>query len=281
MRTFFLILSTVVLGCNDKGDDSATGESDADTDADADTDTDTDTDVDPNCVVLTGMVVDADSNPVDTARVQMCSSVTCFPSTPSDGAYTFGCLGADDYAFEVAPLVEGAHYPNPSSPVTVAKGEHRTMVDMVLEPFTDVYESISAGTYDIEGGLSIDADPADMYFELAGEPDGFLAGMVAPFDWGLPIDDDKLPVADQGGTPIAMWYLGEFNVALTNPWPFTATNDYGLAPDTVLDVLAMDYNRQAWADGGTATVSSDGKWIVSDEGGGIPVLATLLLIEPL
>ena len=55
-----------------------------------------------------------------------------------------------------------------------------------------------------------------------------------------------------------MWYLGEFNVELTNPWPFTATNDYGLAPGTVLDVLAMDYNRQAWASGGTATVSKDG-----------------------
>jgi hypothetical protein len=38
------LLLALLLGCNDKGDDSATGESDADTDTDTDSDTDTDTD---------------------------------------------------------------------------------------------------------------------------------------------------------------------------------------------------------------------------------------------
>jgi hypothetical protein len=41
-----LILFALVLGCSDKGDDSASPESDADTDADSDTDTDADTDTD-------------------------------------------------------------------------------------------------------------------------------------------------------------------------------------------------------------------------------------------
>ncbi len=281
MRTLSLILC-VVLGCSDKGDDSTNGgESDADTDADADTDTDTDTDVDPLCITIDGMVVDEGAKPNDSARVQMCSSATCFPSLPSNGAYEFECLYANDYAFEIAPTDTGVRYPNPAAPVTIATGENRTMPDVVLEPFTDVYEDIDAGTYEIDGGLSIEADPADMSFELGGTPEGFLAGMVAPFDWGLPIDDEKLPVADQGGTLVAMWYLGEFNAKLANPWPFTASNDYGLAPGTVLDVLAMDYNRQAWASGGTATVSKDGLWIETDPGSGIPVLATLLLVDPL
>jgi hypothetical protein len=278
-----LLLSLVVLGCNKGGDDSTDGgESDADTDADADTDTDTDTDVDPNCVVVDGMIVDEGGSPQDQARVQMCSAEVCYPSFPSKGAYTFVCLGADDYAFEVFPAVKGERYPNPSSPVTMVKGQHRTFDPVVLEPFVDVYEDFTAGTYEIEGGLTIDADPADMQNTSGGlTPEGFLAGMVAPFEWGLPIDDEKLPAADQGGELVAMWYLGEFDVTLSNPWPFTATNDYGLAPGTVLDILAMDYGSQAWAVGGTATVSKDGKLIVTDPGSGIPVLATLLLVDPL
>jgi hypothetical protein len=273
-----LLLSALVLGCSDKGDDTnGNGEADADTDADTDSDTDTDAD----CVVLNGMVVDEAGAPNDLARVQMCSSITCIPSFPSSGAYLFPCLSANDYAFEVAPTAKGVRYPNPASPVTTVKGEHRTFDDVVLEPFTDVYEDFTAGTYDIGGGLSIQADPADMSIELGGKPEGFLAGMAAPFDWGLPIDDAKLPSADQGGTLVAMWYLGEFNVKIANPWPFTVSNTYGLAAGTVLDVLAMDYNTQGWVSGGTATVSKDGNWIVTDEGSGIPVLATLLLIDPL
>jgi hypothetical protein len=79
---------------------------------------------------------------------------------------------------------------------------------------------------------------------------------------------------------VAMWYLGQFDVHVTNPWPFTATNDYGLEPGTQLDILVMDYGNQAWAIGGTATVSKDGKTIVSDAESGIPVLSTLLLVDP-
>jgi hypothetical protein len=143
-----------------------------------------------------------------------------------------------------------------------------------------VYEDFTAGTYDFDGGLSIDADPADMS-SPTGDPEGFLAGMVAPFEWGLPIDDEKLPVDDQGGTLVAMWYLGQFDVDVANPWSFTATNDYGLAAGTVLDILVMDYGSQAWAIGGTATVSKDGKMIASDAESGIPILSTLLLVDPL
>jgi hypothetical protein len=274
-----LILSLFVLGCGKENDDSA-GESDADTDADADTDTDTDTDVDPNCIVVDGTVTTKTGGAGDQVRVQMCSSEICFVSDFDAGAYTFECLYADDYAFELAPLSTDPRYPSPSAPVTLVTGEPRTFDPVVLEEFTDVYDDgLEATTYLFEGGLNIDADPADMYFESgAVEPEGYLAGMVAPFEWGLPIDDEKLP--DPGSTLVAMWYLGEFNVAITNPWPFTASNLYGLAAGTVLDILVMDYNRQAWAVGGTATVSKDGATIVSDDGSGIPILSTLLLVDP-
>ena len=273
-----LLLSLVVLGCSKDGDDSTSAEADAD----PDTDTDTDTDTDADCAVLDGMVVTESGGANDDVRVQMCNDLTCYPQSPNDGAYEFPCLPATDYAFELAPTAEGVRYPSPSSPITLVKGEQRTIGSVVLEPFTNVYESFTAGTYDFDGGLAIEADPADMIAGGAAvELQGFLAGMVAPFEWGLPIDDEKLPVADQGGTLVAMWYLGQFDVELANPWPFTATNDYGLAAGTVLDVLAMDYGTQSWAVGGTATVSKDGKLIVTDPGSGIPVLATLLLVDPL
>ena len=271
-----LILSLFVLGCSKDGDDSTSGESDADTD----TDTDTDTDVD--CIVIDGTVTTESGAGNDQVRVQMCSSEICYVGTGGgDGAYTFSCLYEDDYAFELAPIGEGERYPSPSSPITLVTGEPRTFDPVVLEPFTDVYEGFTAGTYDFDGGLAIEADPADMIEGGAAlELEGYLAGMKAPFEWGLPIDDEKLPAADQGGTLVAMWYLGQFDVELANPWPFTATNDYGLAAGTVLDILVMDYGTQAWAVGGTATVSKDGKLIASDPGSGIPVLATLLLVEP-
>jgi hypothetical protein len=276
-----LLLSVAVLGCSKDGDDSS-GESDADTDADADTDTDTDTDVDPNCIVIDGTVTTETGATNDQVRVQMCSSELCYVSVWEGEGYKFSCLYEDDYAFELAPMKTSPRYPSPSAPVTIVTGTNRTFDPVVLEPFTDVYESFTAGTYDFDGGLSIDADPADMIKGGAAvELEGFLAGMVAPFEWGLPIDDEKLPVADQGGTLVAMWYLGQFDVEIANPWPFTATNDYGLAPGTVLDILAMDYGTQAWAVGGTATVSKDGKMIASDAGSGIPILSTLLLVDPL
>ena len=271
-----LILSLFVLGCGKDDDDSAGG---GESDADTDTDTDTDTDVDPNCVVVDGMVTTESGAPNDAVRVQMCSSVTCFPESTKEGAYEFPCLGANDYAFELAPLTKGERYPSPSSPITLVKGEPRSIGSVVLEPFTDVYEGFTAGTYDVDGGLSIEADPADMA-SPAGPPEGYLAGMVAPFEWGLPIDEANLPTADKGGALVAMWYLGEFRRVPANPWPFTATNDYGLAAGTVLDIVVMDYESQGWAVGGTATVSKDGKMIVSDAGSGITILSTLLLIDP-
>jgi len=272
-----LILSLFVLGCGKDGDDSTGGDSDADTD----TDTDTDTDVDPNCIVVDGTVTTESGAANDDVRVQMCSSVVCFPAT-GNSAYTFSCLYEDNYAFELAPLKTSPRYPSPSAPVTIHTGKNRTFGPVVLEPFTDVYEKFTAGTYDFDGGLSIEADPADMIAGGAAVTlDGFLAGMVAPFEWGLPIDDDKLPTDDQGGTLVAMWYLGQFDVELANPWPFTATNDYGLAAGTQLDILVMDYGLQAWTVGGTATVSKDGTMIASDAGSGIPILSTLLLVDPL
>src|SRR4029078_1590272 len=105
--------------------------------------------------VVEECVTTESGGPNDAVRVQMCSSVTCYPQAPEDGAYEFPCLYANDYAFELAPISKGERYPNPPSPVTLVKGEPRSIGSVVLEPFTDVYEGFSEGTYDISGGLTI------------------------------------------------------------------------------------------------------------------------------
>ena len=75
------------------------------------------------------------------------------------------------------------------------------------------------------------------------------------------------------------WYLGNFDIQLSSPWPFTTTYDSGLTEGDTLNIYTLVNADHAWVLGGTATVGPGGT-IASDPDAGISALGTVLLVAP-
>jgi hypothetical protein len=125
----------------------------------------------------------------------------------------------------------------------------------------------------VAGNLIIDADP-DGYTPPLGSTDEEmrLSGVsMDPATAGLPL-------ASTQGQVFAMWYLGTWNTSVDPVWSFHTNEDSGLEPGTQLTILTADYLGLQWRNEGTATVMVDGT-IASDDGSGISMLSTLVLVQ--
>ena len=80
------------------------------------------------------------------------------------------------------------------------------------------------------------------------------------------------------GTVLAMWYLGNYDGHISPAWAFTLTDTLGLTEGQSVEVYAANYEEATWTPAGTATVN--GGVLVSSEGGGIPLLTTLIFVAP-
>jgi hypothetical protein len=143
----------------------------------------------------------------------------------------------------------------------------------MVPAFDTKAEVPTGGSMMVEGdGITIDAIQSSMT-EGSYTPDynEFYVSTVEvdPASAGLPWDGLT-------GTPVAMWYLGNFDMTAEPSFPFSTASDYGLAPGTRLQIWSTSSEDKEWVSGGSATVTDDGK-IVSDAGSGIRKLTTLVL----
>lgn len=273
------ILVFELVGCSGKdagagGSGTETGEDtgDGDSGSGTDSDEDTGTEDDPNAASLTGTVTWEDGTPASSGvQVRLCYEV-CISKTPdSMGVYVFDQAEPATHSLEVVVLGQQDDYATPLAPVVLGAGEDRALAETISIPAWEDKEMLpEAAEVTIGGKLVVQADPAGLTPNMnSPSTDPYLAGVEVSPDGTLPFDGVE-------GTVVAMWYLGLFEGELDPVWPFAVTDTYGLPEGTQLRVYAASYNDFAWLEGGTATVGADA--ITSDEGSGIPILTTLLLV---
>lgn len=261
----------LLLACGEKetpSDDSPTTEGDADADSDTDTDTDSDTAVEASAS-LTGTITDSDGNPIQGARVSMCKLVCRTDATDASGNYEIASLEPWAHSFEVVVPVDG--YSTPLVPLTMSADTAHTQNSVV--PMLGAAQATPQSPREVEvtSGVwvTFGLDTIELPF---GEDGAQTAGVLVPQSAWLPVELD--------GTVLAMWYLTPFDAhAASANLPFRLRNDWGLTPGTQVQAWAADYNAAEWRSAGTMTVSQDGATLEND-GTGLPVLATLVIVQP-
>lgn len=267
----FLCTLLVPMACGDKDtttDDSPTVEGDADADADTDTDTDSDTAVEASAS-LQGVITDSDGNPIQGARVSMCKQVCRTDATDATGAYSIASLEPWTHSFEV--VVPDAAYSTPLVPLTMAADSDRTQNAVAMRLGASQATPQSPRDVEITSGVWVNfgLDNVELPFGADGST---TAGVRVPTEHWLPVE--------VSGTVLAMWYLTPFDAHPTSGnLPFRLHNDLGLNPGDQVQAWAADYNLAEWISAGTMTVSSDGATLEND-GTGLPVIATLVLVQP-
>ncbi|MED5370111.1 MAG: carboxypeptidase-like regulatory domain-containing protein [Myxococcota bacterium] len=243
-------------------------EADADTDADSDTDTDADTDADADTdvqVALTGVITDLDGDPLTGARVQLCQESCWFAETDATGAYTFGDLPVQTYAWEVVPV--GEDWPVALAPLTLSEG---LSVDLAMP-------RLNTGAAMPETPTEVSPTPGLWLTISGGEltlPFGADGSMVR----GAPIPLEHLPPTEGvSGTIVGGWYLTPFDAhhdAGGVPFRVDAAR-LGIGDGTQVEVWFSRYLEADWVRLGPFTVQ-DGRL----EGTGLSVLSTLLITTP-
>jgi hypothetical protein len=125
--------------------------------------------------------------------------------------------------------------------------------------------------------VNVGKDNIDMGFS----PQDTTTGVRVPLEGQGWLANTTL--ASEVGSVFGMWYLEPWEAAATSdPLHFRIANEHGWSPGTPVTVWAASYTDFAFLDAGPVAVSSDGAWIepVAGEGGGIPVLSTVVVIDP-
>jgi hypothetical protein len=274
-RLSLILPFAILTACGDKdpADDTGagTGGGEADTDTDADADTDTDTDTDTPTATLSGSVQMPDGSPAS-VQMRLCYHV-CIPvDTDASGNFSFsGAEGDVTHTLQAVTLGDTS-YAVPNSLLSLAADEERTLsAPLVVHPFA-TKEGLSGAATVVGDGITIEADAA-----------GYVAGIYTPdldntFVATVEVDPTSagLPADGMPGTPIAMWYLGNFDAEIDPGWAFSTSSTYGLAEGAKVDAYVLDNIGKEWLGAGTATVA--GERIVSDAGAGLPRLTTLILV---
>jgi hypothetical protein len=160
------------------------------------------------------------------------------------------------------------------APVYIEDGQQRALDGTIkLYAFADKVNLSGEKDITLESGLTVHTIAASFTpGATSATPDPYLAGVrVDPGESALPFDGIT-------GTVLAMWYLGNYDGHISPAWAFTLSDTLGLTEGQSVEVYAANYEEATWTPAGTATVN--GGVLVSSEGGGIPLLTTLIFVAP-
>jgi hypothetical protein len=222
---------------------------------------------------LSGKVVKGDGSPGTDVKVQLCTKLQCKPQTPDgEGNFLYTGLEGADFALEVLPQTEGDA--TTLTIITLEREEERVLETPIVVPeFVTDMTIGSAQTVSMEGGLSIEADPAGYNPPFGSDPGGTVVQGVH-----MDLETAGLPFGVHEGNVLGLWYLGYWNTSLDPAWSISVADLPGVEAGDVLKIVTADYLGVQWVDGGTMTVGADGV-ATTDEGSGIHFLSTLLIIK--
>ena len=223
------------------------------------------------------MVQYADGSVGTGIQMRLCQELCRTSWVAEDGSFAFAQLPPGAHSFEAVVMGKQEAYATPLSPITLELDEVRSLDEILIVPeFVTLEEFSSASSLIGDGGLTVDVDPEGFAVNAAKSPSSsvYLATVaVDPNTSGLPIEGLE-------GTPVAMWYLGNFDSHADPVWPFSVNNpDLNLTEGTQLNIYGADYGNKEWKPSGTATVDAEGV-IHTDTDSGISLLTTLILVQP-
>jgi hypothetical protein len=265
--------------CGDKSsDDTAGGASDTDTDTDTDstTDTDTDTDADTDAppgevASVRGTVQFADGTPAEGLQIRLCYYSCKTYSSDASGGFEYIDVEAATHTLQAVQL-GNTDWAIPNALITLDADVDRTLDTAFTMVEYQTKEALSGQATITGDGITISADEA-----------GYVTGIYSPdptTTWVATVEIDPslagLPADGMPGTPVAMWYLGNFDGEVEPVWSFSTTSSYGLAEGTKVDIYALDNIGKQWLSSGTGTVGTDG--ITTDDDSGLARLTTLILV---
>ena len=274
IRHLFALMTTthLVFGCGGKAD---TGEG-SDTDSDSDTDAVTDTDESNQSVeknaYLNGIVVWADGSAAEGLQMRLCHSSCYVASSDADGVYEFPGVEASAYTLQ-AVVTGDETYGTPTTPITLEADTTRELGAWVVPQFTTSETITGASEVELEGGLTVTADP-----------DAVSRGTYSVSDeasvWSVRVEPDEAGILLEGieGTVVGLWYLGNYDLQLEPAWSLGGVLELGLDAGTELQVWTASNADKGWSDNGVVTVGENGT-LTQSEGVGLSQLTTLLLVQ--
>jgi hypothetical protein len=94
---------------------------------------------------------------------------------------------------------------------------------------------------------------------------------------------ESIPIDGISGTVLGVWFVDPFDFLSVDAagLPVRFVDEWSLPVGTELDVYVGSYGDSAWLSAGTATVGMpDGGGVVSIEGAALPLIGSVLLVQP-
>jgi len=226
--------------------------------------------------MLAGSLVDAAGGPLVDVVVTMCRGVCKAERTDEDGAFVHAVApGTWSMEVTIEPGNKDSTWSTPLAPVEIVLDETRTLeVALVVPELGPRVELVTAGPVPVGDGLVLHADPAG-WEAPALDPDAepWVAAV------GLDPSAAGLPMEGLEGEALGLWYVAPTDSHLATPWALEITNAWGLEPGAEAQAWVSDYSSQSWVSAGALHVSDDGSVLLSDDGGGLPVLGSVVLLR--
>ncbi|MBX2802645.1 MAG: carboxypeptidase-like regulatory domain-containing protein [Myxococcales bacterium] len=215
---------------------------------------------------VSGWVRDAEGVPLKGAKVSMCAEICITTDSDADGAFEIGVLPVVPHAFHVR-VVDDLQLASPMVPVQVIEGEEQ-LFDVVVPRMSDaVALPLKASELQPTAGLHVTAALGHLTSVFGEAPESIAALQVPEAQWP--------PLQDLEGTVRAVFYLTPYDAEAEPALAFRIDVEAGVATDRSLQAWVAGYSEQRWLDAGRLEPGVGGL-----EGGSLPLLTTLVLVEP-
>ena len=217
---------------------------------------------------LSGRIIDVEGAALSGLQMRLCMDSCVTAGTEDDGSFSFSRIDVGTHTLQAVSFSDPLHS-TPHALITVQDGDERVLADWVLPPFLSWEALESSSNVELDGGLTLAADPTGLSTgPYSASSDAFIAAVrVIPATSGLPLDELNC-------SPSALWYLGNYDLQIDPAWPLNETVIPDL-PSGIYTLKTADNDTQSWREEGTISVDSKGNALLLS--GGISQLTTLAL----
>ena len=266
--TMLLFGSILFFGCSDKESDSASTDTE-DTTEPAEPaqpeDTQDSGNTEPTYTV-TGEVTLADGAAANGTTIQVCASSCRRETVDENGKWEMSGLKEEKY------IVLGFSMQDDSLATTATHMDltgDRDLTTMVLHPYaTSEAWASSSKTYDLDGGLSVTFNGADL-----SRGDFAVKELANISSVKVPLSDIPMDAPVAADKVAGIWMLGTFAFESSSGIEWSIRDTLGLEDGTDVEIFFLAPASHTWESLGTTTVAQ----AVDGTGMSLPALSTLLI----
>ncbi len=220
---------------------------------------------------VSGIVLDSGNSPVVNATASL-QGTNLTALTDQSGRFTIlnAPVGSVDLFIDGSTSTAAEPYPFLEFPLVTVAGQDNHLPSPIYLPELDLDNSkVVGGDEDVT--LTMKGMPGVQFTVLAHSatfPDGSKVGRMSVSQ----VHSDKVPMPPPNATaPHLFWTVQPPRVRFDPPMRIQIPNTEGIPAGTVTEIFCYNHDLEEFASGGTARVSEDGSFIVSDKGSGVIV----------